>query len=64
MINNLGLQAFDTFTNFVLVKVNKKDSKKKIIQGLLKNGIIVRELNNYGLKEHFRVSIGTDSEIK
>ncbi len=64
MINNLGLQAFDTFTNFVLVKVNKKDSKKKIIQGLLKNGIIVRELNNYGLKEYFRVSIGTDSEIK
>ena len=35
-----------------------------LLQGLLKNGIIVRELNNFGLKEYFRVSIGTDTEIK
>ena len=64
IINEIGLQAFETYTNFVLVKVNKrKFDKKKIIEGLQKKRIIVRELNNYGLIDYFRVSIGTNEEL-
>ena len=65
LINKIGLEARETHTNFVLVKVNKKKFiKKKIIQGLQKKKIIVRELLNYGLHDYFRVSIGTDSQLK
>ena len=64
IINEIGLQAYETYTNFVLVKVNKrKFDKKKIIEGLQKKRIIVRELNNYGLMDYFRVSIGTNEEL-
>ncbi len=64
-INSLGLEANNTFTNFVLVKVEKKKfSKLRIIQGLNKNNIFVRELLNYNLPDYFRVSIGTESEMK
>ena len=64
-IKSFGLEAFETFTNFVLVKVEKKRfNKSKIIQGLNKNNIFVRELFNYNLPDYFRVSIGTESEMK
>ncbi len=64
LINNIGLKAYETFTNFVLIKVDKKKYfKSGIIKGLLKKGIIVRELYNYGLNDFFRVSIGTDKQM-
>ena len=63
LINSLGLKAYETFANFILVEVKGQDQKIKIISQLLKKKIIVRDLNNYGLKNFFRVSIGTDSEM-
>ena len=48
----------------MLVKVDKKKyCKNKIINGLLSNKIIVRDLSNYGLSEFFRVSIGSDTHL-
>ena len=64
-INSFGLEAYETFTNFVLVRVEKnKFDKSKIIHGLNTNNIFVRELFNYNLPDYFRVSIGTESEMK
>ena len=63
IINEIGLQAFETYTNFVLVKVNKRKFDKKNNRGSSKKRIIVRELNNYGLIDYFRVSIGTNEEL-
>ena len=63
LINSLGLKAYETFANFILVEVKGQDQKVKIISQLLKKKIIIRDLNNYGLKKFFRVSIGTDSEM-
>ena len=64
-INQLGLQSYETFGNFILVKVDpKKNSKKKILAFLKRKKIIVRDLNNYGLNDFFRVSIGSSGDLK
>lgn len=64
-IKSLGLEAHETFANFVLVKVEKKKfSKKRILFHLTKKKIIVRNLDNYGLHEFFRVSIGSSKNLK
>ena len=63
-INSLGLEGYKTFANFILIKVKEKTfSKNKIISNLLKNKIIVRDLESYGLNNFFRVSIGTNHEM-
>ena len=63
MINSIGLKSYNTYANFILVEVREQNKKKKIISELLKKRIIIRDLDNYGLKHFFRVSIGTDSQM-
>ncbi len=63
-LNNLGLTAYESFANFVLVKIDKKKYKKPyILNSLKKKKILVRDLNNYGLFDFFRVSIGTSPDL-
>ena len=63
-INSLGLKSYKTFANFALVKVDPlKFSKEKIIKILSKKKIIVRDLDNYGLNDYFRVSIGSSIHL-
>jgi histidinol-phosphate aminotransferase len=52
----LKLEYVPSYANFVLVKVG---DGKAIFQGLMRKGIIVRDMNAYGLPEWIRVSIGT-----
>ena len=51
-----GLEFIPSHANFVLVKVG---DGKAVFNALLKKGIIVRDMNAYGLPEWIRVSIGT-----
>ena len=53
---DIGLEYVPSHTNFVLVKVG---DGKAIFQKLLRNGVIVRDMNAYGLPEWIRVTIGT-----
>ncbi len=53
---SLGLKFVPSQANFVLVKVG---DGKALFQALLKRGVIVRDMNSYGLPEWIRVSIGT-----
>ena len=63
-INSLGLEAKRTFANFILIKISKKKFKKRIIlKKLLKNKILIRDLESYGLSEFIRVSIGTNEQM-
>lgn len=46
--------------NFITVNVGK--SGDQVFQQLLLQGVIVRPITGYGLPEHLRISIGTESE--
>ncbi len=51
----MGLAFIPSYGNFVCVKVG---AAAAVFQELLKRGVIVRPVGNYGMPEHLRVSIG------
>ncbi len=64
-LNEFGLKAKKSYTNFILVEVDpKRYSKEKILNDLKENNIIVRDMTSYNLHNFFRVSIGKDSHMK
>lgn len=59
----LDLEYVPSFGNFVLVKVGQEDSAgARINLALLKQGVIVRPVGNYGLPQWLRVSVGLPEE--
>ncbi|AMP01600.1 histidinol-phosphate transaminase [Collimonas arenae] len=63
VFNELGLQYVPSFGNFVLVKVGEdSDAGARVNLALLKQGIIVRPVGNYGLPQWLRVTIGLPNE--
>ena len=65
-LNNLGLIAYPTQTNFVFVIVpNNLDFSAKMINDyLLSKGIAVRYLQSYGIDNAIRITLGTREELK
>lgn len=59
-LTKLSLDFVLSSTNFILINV-KQDSQA-LYTRLLKKGVIVRDMNFWGLKNFIRVSIGTESE--
>jgi len=55
----LGLEYIPSFGNFVSVRV---EGAAAVYQSLLRKGVIVRPVANYGMPEYLRVSIGLESE--
>jgi histidinol-phosphate aminotransferase len=61
--DELGLTYLPSAGNFVLVKVGEDDGAgARINLELLKRGIIVRPVGNYGLPQWLRISIGLPEE--
>lgn len=60
-LTSLGYVCVPTQANFLLVKVG---DGKRIYDGLLKKGIIVRPMQGYGLGEYIRINTGTTEENK
>ncbi|MGV3741171.1 MAG: histidinol-phosphate transaminase [Burkholderiaceae bacterium] len=61
--DSLGLQYVPSCGNFVLVKVGEDDGAgARVNLALLKRGIIVRPVGNYGLPQWLRISIGLPEE--
>jgi histidinol-phosphate aminotransferase len=59
----LGLEYVPSFGNFVLVRVGDDDSAgARVNLALLRQGIIVRPVGNYGLPQWLRISIGLPEE--
>jgi len=59
----LKLEYVPSYGNFVLVKVGSDDGAgARVNLALLKQGIIVRPVGNYGLPQWLRVSIGLPEE--
>jgi histidinol-phosphate aminotransferase len=55
----LGLDYIPSYGNFVAVRVGDGANR---YQQLLRHGVIVRPVGNYGLPEYLRVSIGLAAE--
>lgn len=55
----LGLEYIPSWGNFVCVRVG---DASRVYQDLLRRGIIVRPVGNYGLPAHLRVSVGTEAQ--
>ncbi len=61
--DQMGLRYIPSFGNFVLVRVGEDDQAGvRVSAALLKVGIIVRPVANYGLPQWLRVSIGLPAE--
>jgi len=59
----MGLEFVPSYGNFVLVKVGKDlAAGARVNLALLKQGVIVRPVGNYGLPEWLRISIGLPQE--
>lgn len=58
-IEKLGLSYIPSYGNFICVRVGDGAT---VFQGLLRKGVIVRPVSNYGMAEYLRVSIGLESE--
>ncbi len=56
----LGLDYIPSIANFICVEVG--DDARVVYDALLKKGVIVRPVANYGMPRHLRVSIGTEPE--
>ena len=61
----LNIETNKSFTNFLLINFDKVKKNSSAIFKLLANaGILVRKMNNYGIKNSLRVTIGKNDENK
>ncbi|PHS69691.1 MAG: histidinol-phosphate transaminase [Methylophaga sp.] len=58
--DELGLEYIPSKGNFITVDVNR--NSEEVFADLLRQGVIVRPVTNYGLPKHIRVSIGLPDE--
>src|SRR3954452_22790419 len=58
-VSALGLDHVPSYGNFLLIHVG---DGRRVYERLLRQGIIVRPVANYGLPEHLRVTTGTTEE--
>ena len=64
-VTGLGLGHIPSAGNFVCVAFPRADGEPRaaaVFQGLLRRGVIVRPLANYGMPDHLRVTIGLPAE--
>jgi histidinol-phosphate aminotransferase len=58
-LQQLSLNYIPSYGNFITFRV---PAATAVFQKLLKAGVIVRPIANYGMPDHLRVSIGLESE--
>jgi len=61
-LNRLEIHFQESCTNFILINLKKKATP--VINKLLNQGIIVRNMNFCGMRNYMRISIGTAGENK
>ena len=59
-LSKLGLTYVPSVANFILVNVDRDGVS--VFKDMLKYGVIVRDMEQYGLKDFIRVTIGTQRE--
>jgi histidinol-phosphate aminotransferase len=56
-LKSLRVRTLPSIGNFVLAHVGPRAAS--VYEGMLRRGVIVRPVVNYGLKEHLRITVGT-----
>jgi histidinol-phosphate aminotransferase len=59
-LDKLGLEYLPTQTNFFLIKV--RPGGRQVYEQMLRQGVIVRSMDSYGLDEYIRINIGLPEE--
>jgi len=59
-LDKIGLDYLPTQTNFFLIKVPM--GGKRLYELMLKQGVIIRAMDSYGLKEYVRINVGLPEE--
>ena len=64
-LKKLHIKCLPSASNFIFIECNQNSNMAEDIYNiLLKNGIIVRQLNSYGLPNWLRITIGSREEIE
>lgn len=58
----MGLTVVPSEANFVMLALHDADSASRIVESLLRQGVIVRPLKSFGLPQCLRISTGTQTE--
>ena len=61
----LGVAWIPSYANFITVEIPRLNTQSQagaVFQKLLRHGVIVRPLVNYGMPDHLRVTIGLPGE--
>ena len=56
----LGIEFIPSVGNFISAKMPR--SGKAVFDSLLREGVIVRPVDNYGMPDYLRITIGTEEE--
>jgi len=59
-VNDLDLEHIPSAANFLCINVNRP--AREVYEAMLQRGVIIRPVDNYGLPQHIRVSIGLPEE--
>jgi len=62
-LKKLNIKFFPSYANFSFLELTESDAKK-MSDTLLKNGIIIRQLDSYNLPHCVRITIGTMTDMK
>ncbi len=63
-LTKLGLEPVPSVGNFVLVGFGSKERAVAANDWLMNDGLIPRLVAGYGLPEHLRITVGTETEVK
>ena len=63
-LTELGLKPLPSVGNFLLVGFGSKERAAAANDWMMNDGLIPRMVAGYGLPEHLRITIGTESEVK
>ena len=59
-LTKMNIKSYPSYANFILIEF--KSSASTIYEELLKEGVITRPLENYGLNNHLRITVGLEHE--
>ena len=60
-LTKMNIKTYPSYANFILIEF--KSEARIVYEELLKRGIITRPLENYGLLNHLRITVGLESQI-